>query len=1112
MKKVSIIMPVYNGEEYISEAIDSIINQSYKNWELIIVNEYGSSKASLEIIKSYLNKDKRIILIQNNKKEGISESLNIGLRYASGDYLARMDSDDISGLDRIKKQVDFLDNNKNIGLCGIVPTFIGTEEIYWDIETNPDQIKTNIFFYTPCVHPSIMFRREIIDKYNIYYNKNYKATEDYDFFSRVIGVTNIANINDKTLFNYRMYSTNATNRNNDIGIKIYSEIMRNCFKNYLKLNFTDEEIDLLDCHISVNSDNENNIYKSLIKLDLLLKKILYNASINNYDINYMFKTLKKRWNELKWSISNTHKTSAIEFLLDKSIFNRDYFCANYAINKNFSPDITILMPVYNSENYILDSVLSILDQSYKNFILYIMIEFDNNDNTEKYLEMLNDNRIKIIRNEKKLGLANTLNKGIKMSKTEFIARMDSDDLSNSTRLEKERKFLIEHRDVALVSTWQRHFGEFGTYIHKSACNSDDLAATLLFKCDICHSTIMFRREIMLNNNYFYNPDMAMEDFDLWNRMLKTEKLACIPEVLGEYRIHENNITQAKHLKVINSEISIVSRNLENLGIKKGEYDEKLLIGWDYLYNEEPELKIKAEKLFQEILINNKNKKIYNQESLKNALNKRMDWIYGTDNYVETEVYKSTKIDKKLKKYIKKFIKPIIMPFYSRLMYRVNTKIIENNENFKSDLNNQNEIIKNYINSKFDELEKEKIRIDNLMKKVNKQLQLLNQCNTIYTPYTKGKIRIAIIFQIPSFWPSIESVYTNLLYDDRFEMKFYLIDHEYKEPSQMAGAKKFLNDNNIKYEILNIELLNKFNPHVAVIQTPYDEWHREKEFSSESLKKMGIRLVYIPYGIEFSGTEESLKLQFCSQFINNMWRIYTLSEVTQKYYCLYSNHTLDDVKALGHPKFDGLIMKKYTTNYNFKLLAKKRKIVLIKIHFPKFFNGKQVTPDLNIYSDFLDKAYTYKNIFFIIMLHPLMYDKNKNSNSQNLIKKLKNSNNIYIFNDEDYREPMLSADAFICDRSSLAIEIAPLNKPILFLENKDITERYLEEFNCLFNSYRKGYELSDIEKFLNDILEFNNDNIYKVNKEFKKCVTLYDSNSGKRIVNDIFEGVINENKK
>ena len=1175
MKKVSIVMPVYNGEEYIKESIQSIIDQSYTDWELIIVNEYGSDDDSVSIIKEFMKRDNRIILIQNDKREGIAESLNIGLRKATGDYIARMDSDDLSGVDRLKKQVTYLEKHKNIGLCGIQPEFFGTEKISWELEKDPIQIRNNIFFYTPCVHPTIMFRRELIDKYKLFYNKDYKATEDYEFFSRVVGVTDIANIDDKTLFKYRMYANNATNRNNNIGIKLYSEVMRNCFEQYLNLTFTDEEIDLLDSHISIKNKSDKELYDAVVRLDILLKKILLKSKNNKqFETESLFKSLRKRWQELRWSIKEENKNSAIDFLIDKSIFNRDSFNINNKFDLR-KADITVLMPVYNSEKYILDSVLSLLDQTYKNFIIYIMIEKDNSDQTEEYLSLLPDNRIRLMHNEEKLGLANTLNEGIKKTKTEFIARMDSDDISIENRLEKERDFLLNNKDVALVSTWQRHFGDFGTYIHSSESSSEDLAASLLFKCDICHSTVMFRTQVMKDNEYYYNPNMAMEDFDLWNRMVVKEKLYCIPEVLGEYRIHGENITQAKHQKVIESEQKIISRSLERLGIKKSSYDQRLLIGWDNIYYDNPKLVDKAIELFKRIINNNKKYNVYNEDSLKKAIKKRLSWMKGEDAYIEKEAYVSTPKGGSLRGLVKKIVKPFIMPVYSRLISRIEYRIDERSNYIRNDYDTKisnisskmeekdillesecqekiehisSDIVKikkdykdihnsivseinslktvnedniNNINSKIasletvneDNMSNINSKIDNLANLFSEIQDYINSKKPIeYTRYNGGKIRIAIIFQVASFWPSIESVYEKLKNDERFELMFFLLDQKHMEPSQMNSAEDFLKINKISYELLTISKLKEFNPYIAIVQTPYDKWHRSDEFSSANLTKMGIRLAYIPYGIELGGSQESLKYQYNDEFFNNMWRIYTLSEVTQKYFCIYSKQTIDGVKAYGHPKFDGLVNKRSTTNYNFKKMANGKKIVLVKIHFPIVFNNYVVTPDLQSYIDLLDHIDEYKNIYFIFMLHPLLFDDNKNKMGKQLVEKVMNTKNIYVFKDEDYREPLFAADAFICDRSSLAIEIGTFNKPILFMENANHREILIQEFDELFAAYEKGTSYKDINAFLQNIDKKDNINNIDYKLQFQKCVHFYDGKAAERIVDDLYNSLICEKKE
>ena len=104
-KKITVFMPVYNSERYLKEAIDSILNQSYKNFELLIIND-GSTDSSIDIIKSY--NDSRIKLINNDCNKGLPYTRNLGLKLAKGDYIAIMDSDDISYIHRLKKQIEFL--------------------------------------------------------------------------------------------------------------------------------------------------------------------------------------------------------------------------------------------------------------------------------------------------------------------------------------------------------------------------------------------------------------------------------------------------------------------------------------------------------------------------------------------------------------------------------------------------------------------------------------------------------------------------------------------------------------------------------------------------------------------------------------------------------------------------------------------------------------------------------------------------------------------------------------------------------------------------------------------------------------------------------------------
>ena len=115
MPRVSVVMPAYNAEKYIGEAIDSILNQTFTDFEFIIIDD-GSSDRTADIVKSY--SDPRIRLLANERNSGIVASLNRGIQKATGKYIARMDADDYSRLDRIKKQVDFLDNHPEVIALG----------------------------------------------------------------------------------------------------------------------------------------------------------------------------------------------------------------------------------------------------------------------------------------------------------------------------------------------------------------------------------------------------------------------------------------------------------------------------------------------------------------------------------------------------------------------------------------------------------------------------------------------------------------------------------------------------------------------------------------------------------------------------------------------------------------------------------------------------------------------------------------------------------------------------------------------------------------------------------------------------------------------------------
>jgi glycosyltransferase involved in cell wall biosynthesis len=190
--KVSVVMSVFNDELYVGEAVDSILNQTFWDFEFIIIND-GSTDRTGEILSSY--RDNRIRLL-DQKNRGLTPSLNRGLALARGEYIARMDGDDISDSTRLEKEVLFLDRNPDIGLVG---TFIyrideqGRRISLYTFKTTFEEIRENLWVDCPFCHPSVMFRKSCIDVVGLYREK-VGPTEDYDLWFRITERFGAANI------------------------------------------------------------------------------------------------------------------------------------------------------------------------------------------------------------------------------------------------------------------------------------------------------------------------------------------------------------------------------------------------------------------------------------------------------------------------------------------------------------------------------------------------------------------------------------------------------------------------------------------------------------------------------------------------------------------------------------------------------------------------------------------------------------------------------------------------------------------------------------------------------------------------------------------------------
>lgn len=296
MPKISVIMSTYNtNKEFLKSSIESILNQTYSNFEFIIVCD--GSADDFNIINEY--EDERIVIIKHDKSLGLTKSLNEAIKISKGEYIARMDSDDISLKNRFMIQLNFLEKNKNIDICSTFCKYIGDKNNYnIDLFYKERQKKAELFIYNRIVHPSIMIRKSFLSDNNILYNENYRYSQDYELWSRCCKITDIYVI-PKVCINYRVHAGQISTAK----VQEQNELCRNIYiSNLNSLDFpnTDENTKYL---FYLSKKGSYNIsYEELKKF--IDKVVLLNRKKNIYDESELIKILYYRIFAVKFGKMN----------------------------------------------------------------------------------------------------------------------------------------------------------------------------------------------------------------------------------------------------------------------------------------------------------------------------------------------------------------------------------------------------------------------------------------------------------------------------------------------------------------------------------------------------------------------------------------------------------------------------------------------------------------------------------------------------------------------------------------------------------------------------------------------------------------------------------------
>ena len=277
MPKVSVILPFHNAAPYIQKSIQSILKQSFKDLELICIND-GSTDQSISIVEKLQLTDHRIKIIEQKKKQGIAQSLNAAIALAKGEFIARMDADDVALPNRILKQYDFLKSHPEIGIAGSQVYFIdgaGSNLYLSKLPTLPSTLKFISLFTAPFVHSAITGRTSLFQQFSYSQEKNHLNLEDFELWNRMLWNGVIATNLNVPLLNYRLHLKNITVTNNASRIKDASFFCQQQLEHRLGLKYPLKQVYAIRGKVPASISTIEKGYSKI--LDLYEKRFLLNT-------------------------------------------------------------------------------------------------------------------------------------------------------------------------------------------------------------------------------------------------------------------------------------------------------------------------------------------------------------------------------------------------------------------------------------------------------------------------------------------------------------------------------------------------------------------------------------------------------------------------------------------------------------------------------------------------------------------------------------------------------------------------------------------------------------------------------------------------------------------
>jgi glycosyltransferase involved in cell wall biosynthesis len=493
---VSIIIPIYNGSNYMKQAIDSALAQTYKNIEIIVIND-GSTDNTEKIALSYGKKIKYF----SKENGGVASALNLGIKKMKGEYFSWLSHDDEYLPQKIEKQIEYLKNLKNKDII-LFSNYLFINDKSQDfmkpvIHNHALLIEKPIYsLYRGCINGiTLLIPKKCFDLCGKF-NSKLRCTQDYDMWLRMMGKFDFIHMED-VLTKTRLHGAQDTNKNPNVIIE------------------------------------GNDLWLKMIKKVTDDDKLKLEGSIFNF------------YYEMKKFLLNTPYDKAVQYCDEKC--REIKLKAEKDIN---NIKVSVIIPFYNRLDMLEIAIRSVLLQTHKNIELLLINDGSDEDCSDLALKYKSHKHIKWIHIGKNLGPSNARNSGIKEATGDFIAFLDSDDYFLPNKIRTQLMWMLLSNSTISHTSYLRNDGKKQQIINSGLFNGD-VIPKIIYNCPIATPTVMIKRDFLINNNINFYANLKIgEDICFWLEILKNKQLLGIDSALTVVNTNENSAAYNTNKQII----------------------------------------------------------------------------------------------------------------------------------------------------------------------------------------------------------------------------------------------------------------------------------------------------------------------------------------------------------------------------------------------------------------------------------------------------------------------------------------------------------------------------------------------------------------------------------